>query len=328
MHSGRNSQVVERDKTVATSSEAKLLDGSYGGFQPKPAVEIIIVCMKPLSEKTYVEQALKNGKGATWLDKCKIPTEHPIKTHGKRDGTGTSLEWSKYKSPEGYEGNIHEGRFPANLLVSDGVLNVNFQKRTGKSNIKKGRSPNLGRHGIYGKSGIVDGVNYLDSGFFSRYFDLDAWWLKTVENLPENVKRTFPFLICPKASKSERNKGCESLPEVTKSNLPLRDGTGNYVENTMGDGSKSTRATKTKNFHPTVKPVKLMSYLVTLGSREDDVVLDPFVGSGTTCLASKILNRQWIGIDINPKYCEIARKRIVNVPEKLEKFMGLKRIKQ
>jgi len=48
-------------------------EGSYAGFQPKPAVEIILVCMKPLSEKTYVDQALKNRKGITWLDDCRIP---------------------------------------------------------------------------------------------------------------------------------------------------------------------------------------------------------------------------------------------------------------
>ena len=51
----------------------KKLRGAYGGFQPKPAVEIILVCMKPLSEKTYVDQALKNRKGITWLDDARIP---------------------------------------------------------------------------------------------------------------------------------------------------------------------------------------------------------------------------------------------------------------
>ena len=62
-------------KNEPYSSEAKALEGSFAGYQPKPAVEIIIVCMKPLSEKTYVEQALKNGKGVTWLDDCRIPYE-------------------------------------------------------------------------------------------------------------------------------------------------------------------------------------------------------------------------------------------------------------
>src|SRR5258708_39735357 len=60
---------------IAQSDQAKQLDGSYGGFQPKPAVEVILVAMKPLSEKTFVDQALKNGKGITWLDDCRIPYE-------------------------------------------------------------------------------------------------------------------------------------------------------------------------------------------------------------------------------------------------------------
>jgi site-specific DNA-methyltransferase (adenine-specific) len=59
---GENKHVFER-KDEPVSYEAKKLDGSYGGFQPKPSVEVIIVAMKPLSEKSYVEQALKNRKG-------------------------------------------------------------------------------------------------------------------------------------------------------------------------------------------------------------------------------------------------------------------------
>ncbi|MBI4457271.1 MAG: hypothetical protein HY644_15435 [Acidobacteria bacterium] len=51
--------------TAPATPPAKPLDGSYGGFQPKPAVEVILVAMKPLSEKTFVEQALTNGKGIT-----------------------------------------------------------------------------------------------------------------------------------------------------------------------------------------------------------------------------------------------------------------------
>ena len=53
--------------------EAKKLDGSYAGYQPKPAWESIIVCMKPIEKKGYVDQALDNGKGVTWLDDCRIP---------------------------------------------------------------------------------------------------------------------------------------------------------------------------------------------------------------------------------------------------------------
>ena len=55
------------------SDEAKKLDGSYAGYQPKPAVEVVIVAMKPLEKKGYLDQALDNGKGVTWLDDCRIP---------------------------------------------------------------------------------------------------------------------------------------------------------------------------------------------------------------------------------------------------------------
>lgn len=67
-----------------------------------------------------------------------------------------------------------------------------------------------------------------------------------------------------------------------------------------------------KNHHPTVKPLKLMSYLITLFSREGDIVLDPFVGSGTTCLAAKKLNRKYIGIERESEYIEIANARLTD----------------
>lgn len=62
--------------------------------------------------------------------------------------------------------------------------------------------------------------------------------------------------------------------------------------------------------HPTQKPLKLMKYLVATYSNPGDVVLDPYAGSGTTCLAAKELNREWIGNDLMPEYCEVARTRL------------------
>lgn len=64
------------------------------------------------------------------------------------------------------------------------------------------------------------------------------------------------------------------------------------------------------NKHPTVKPLKLMSYLITMGSRENDIILDPFCGSGTTCIATYQLHRRFIGIEKESEYVEIARKRL------------------
>ncbi len=64
------------------------------------------------------------------------------------------------------------------------------------------------------------------------------------------------------------------------------------------------------NCHPTQKIVPLMSWLCVLLSNPDDIILDPFCGSGTTCVAAKRLGRQFIGIDIDPGYCQIAEDRL------------------
>ena len=66
------------------------------------------------------------------------------------------------------------------------------------------------------------------------------------------------------------------------------------------------------NSHPTVKLVALMEYLINMATKEGQAVLDLFLGSGTTAVACERLNRRWIGIEIEEKYCEIAKKRIEN----------------
>jgi len=62
--------------------------------------------------------------------------------------------------------------------------------------------------------------------------------------------------------------------------------------------------------HPTQKPLSISQEIIKRHCREDGIVLDPFMGSGTTCLAAKNLKRNFIGIEIDPKYYEIARNRI------------------
>lgn len=65
-----------------------------------------------------------------------------------------------------------------------------------------------------------------------------------------------------------------------------------------------------RNNHPTVKPIKLMEYLIQLICPPNGIVLDPFLGSGTTALAAKMLGRTFIGIEKSPEYCEIAERRL------------------
>jgi DNA modification methylase len=81
--------------------------------------------------------------------------------------------------------------------------------------------------------------------------------------------------------------------------------------------NKNEIRNKAKNHHPTVKPIALMEYLIKLVSREGATILDPFMGSGTTGIACKKLNRHFIGIEKEPEYIKIAESRINSLPLKL-----------
>jgi site-specific DNA-methyltransferase (adenine-specific) len=76
---------------------------------------------------------------------------------------------------------------------------------------------------------------------------------------------------------------------------------------------------KTKcDLHPTQKPVDLLEYLITKSSNENDTILDPFMGSGSTGVACVKTNRNFIGIELDENYFNIAKKRIRKVEEELK----------
>jgi len=289
------------DLTLPATPQAKALDGSYGGFQPKPAVEVIIVAMKPLSEKTFVDQALKNRKGITWLDDGRVPIERGDEPHGGYgdevigfgpfDNKG-GVKWKESPTAD-------KGRFPANLLVSDDVLNDGRVRKSG--DLLPGHKRGTGIN--FGGGGIIRNTYGGDSGSFSRYFDLDAWWAERIKQLPKSAQRTFPFLVTPKASKSEKDKGLEGND--------VHHPKEHYATHRLDDlrMDKPQKRLPAKNYHPTVKPVKLMSYLITLGSREGDTVVDNFGGSGTTPVAAQLLGRKCIMYEIDERYCEMAVNR-------------------
>ena len=303
--------------------EAKQLDGSYVGYQPKPAVEVILVCMKPIEEKSYIEQAMKNGKGITWLDDCRIPYQSEKDLKSATFGTQTDIKNNNFNNNRPSDGHVFakdvegnpDGRFAANLIVQDDVLNDGKNRKGGTSN----GDAKVGTKTDNAVTPLNRGtlISRNDDGSFSRFYDLDAWWKSQIHKLPERVQKTFPFMIVPKASKSEKNEGLDdnNFEEKFQANAKYRP---SHLEeaNSGSNGKPHGRYAKTKNNHPTVKPIELMSYLITLGSRENDVVVDPFVGSGTTCIAAKLLNRQYIGIEKEEDYAIIAKARIENVESK------------
>jgi site-specific DNA-methyltransferase (adenine-specific) len=75
-----------------------------------------------------------------------------------------------------------------------------------------------------------------------------------------------------------------------------------------------------ERIHPTQKPINLFAKIIKDFSKEGNIILDPFVGSGTTAIACERLGRKWIGIEISDKYCEIARKRILQEQNQMKLF--------
>jgi len=113
------------------------------------------------------------------------------------------------------------------------------------------------------------------------------------------------FFYCAKASKSERNEGldnteetinCDRNPDCYSADVPF-----------------NRSANPKKNIHPTVKPLKLMEYLVKLVTPKGGVCLDPFMGSGTTAVACKKNGFKYLGFDMTKEYVDIAEARIANV---------------
>jgi DNA modification methylase len=95
-------------------------------------------------------------------------------------------------------------------------------------------------------------------------------------------------------------------PMVTASHYDISSGASRFFY--VAKASKRERGTE--NNHPTVKPIKLMEYLIKLVTPPNGIVLDPFMGSGTTCVAAKSLGFQFIGIELNEDYFKIADIRI------------------
>jgi DNA modification methylase len=119
------------------------------------------------------------------------------------------------------------------------------------------------------------------------------------------------FFYTSKASSSERNAGLEDMPLIPK----VYNGKSNHSASCLpGSVEDKCTGSPAANFHPTVKPLDLMRYLCKLTrTPTGGVVLDPFAGSGTTGIACILEHRDFIGIEIDEKYAEIAKKRIADM---------------
>jgi DNA modification methylase len=268
------------------TDEAKRFAG--WGSSLKPAWEPIIMAMKPI-DGTFAANALKWNVAGLNVDACRIgiDSEDDIyRKHAKSHRAGNNscfagLGESDYQIPQ--------GRWPANLLLDEeAAAMLDEQSGISKSPDKPIMGIQKRRHdtGSPGK-GVerdVPGVGYGDTGGASRFF------------------------YVAKASKRDRNEGLEGMEErhAPKGNFEGRDM--ENPKNHLGGLQGSNQ----RNHHPTVKPTQLMRYLCRMVTRPNGVILDPFMGSGSTGKAAMLEGFRFVGIELDAEYLEIAKRRIAH----------------
>ena len=135
----------------------------------------------------------------------------------------------------------------------------------------------------------------------------------SIKELFEDKSRYF---YCAKTSKAERNQGLDNLPTKKASSMPGRRNADDMKDSKIDNDVTGRFVTEKKNIHPTVKPIKLMKYLCRLIPPKGGTVLDPFMGSGSTGMAAKEENFEFVGIEKEEQYLNIASARIESVDTK------------
>lgn len=278
------------------------LTGEWKGWGTalKPAHEPICVARKPLSG-TVAANVLAHGTGAINVDACRVATDDALRAgsgaipcrHAENVARGRSGEASaatrytdaggtNFAMTPGPRGGAPSGRWPANVVHdgSDDVLAA-FPDAPGQLARSREDGSQQGNR-IYGA--MTHGGPVHEPRF-------------------ETCVSAARFFYCAKASRADRNEGLDALP----------DRIGGMTSNTSGQ--HITRRDgwvpdPVKNHHPTVKPTSLMRYLCRLITPPGGVVLDPFMGSGSTGKAALLEGFRFIGCELQAEYIEIARARI------------------
>jgi len=259
------------DITAPATAEAKQWQG--WGTALKPAHEPIVVARKPLIG-TVAANVLTYGTGGLNIDGSRVGNEEMIKT----SSNGIVKSENRSMSGPNYEREVvgtARGRWPANVIHdgSDEVVELFPDTKSGSGNKNTGN-----RAGLFGNlgAGNGDGIGG-DSGSAARFF------------------------YCAKASKRDRNEGLDGFE--------LKQTIGGGGLTVVGGAYGSIKAPG-QNHHPTVKPTELMRYLCRLVTPPGGIVLDPFMGSGSTGKAAMYEGFEFVGIELTDEYLPIAKARI------------------
>ena len=277
----------EYNYTAPPTDDAKKWEG--WGTALKPALEPITVARKPLEEKTVAKNVLKYGTGGINIDASRIPTNPNAKNHNKTESVndyGYKVGAELQTQDDGYHNT--KGRFPANL-IHDGSEEVDGLFPNRKSDGSINAHKRFAEH--------HDFAGHADDGSAARFF------------------------YVPKTSKKDRNDGLENFTPKATASSEFRPNHAEKADNGE-DGNPYGRWTPTQNNHPTVKPTDLMRYLVTMVTPKGGTTLDPFMGSGSTGRGAKLGGFNFIGIELDENYLEIAKARIdaISTEVTLEEF--------
>lgn len=261
----------------------KLEEWEGWGTALKPAHEPMVLARKPVVG-TVANNVLTYGVGGLNIDGSRVGTEILTNPPGGIPSGANHFVNSAKELDRDRPASIVEGRWPANFIHDGSDEVVALFPDTGKSGVAVRRNGNQskGMFPVAIAEGSAD-VGFNDSGSAARFF------------------------YCAKASKRDRNEGLDGFEEVSASERVDR------VEGSAGMNSPRAGAGRTSgaaNHHPTVKPTSLMQYLVRLVTPQGGVVLDPFMGSGSTGKACAYEGFDFIGIDQSQEYVQIAQARI------------------
>jgi len=269
------------DLTAPATDAAREWEG--WGTALKPACEPWVLARKPLIG-TVAANVMAHRTGALHIDACRVGfaseadrSESVGKNQHETFGSGARGQATVYGSMDRPRDNYGPaGRWPANV-VHDGSPEVlaGFPVSDARGGGEKVRAAGQGVF-VSGHVGGQDKVVRNDTGSAARFF------------------------YCAKASKRDREEGLDDLAHVITD-----DGRAVEIDNPYLRGVPPR-----KNSHPTVKPEALMRWLCRLITPPGGVVLDPFMGSGSTGKAAVLEGFGFIGIERDPEYYEIALRRV------------------
>lgn len=282
---------------VYGSGFPKSHNGPWGGTALKPALEPITMARKPLIG-TVAENVLAHGTGALNIEGCRVEGDKAGGSGGAPMKMGGANHRPFHDAEERRSFDVSLGRWPANLVHdgSDEVLAA-FPNAPGQMADVSGTAPSNKTSNVYGAMKHVGEASQNDDNDGAVGFKMKPGARRL------DAGSSARFFYCAKASRADRNDGLDGMP-LRQSGM-VSNTSGQHI--TRRDGGAPKPAA---NHHPTVKPTDLMRYLVRLVTPPRGIVLDPYMGSGSTLKAAELEGFDAIGIEIDPAYVEIAKRRI------------------